>query len=138
MVYITAELRRKVIEKAGNCCEYCLLNQRGRLLAFEIDHVIAQRHRGETTLENLCLSCPQCNRLKGSDISSIDPVTNLITPLFHPRQQTWADHFRLEHVTIEPLTPEGRITVFLLQLNETNRVEDRQASYEANLYPCRH
>ena len=27
MTYVPANLRREVVERAGNCCEYCLLSQ---------------------------------------------------------------------------------------------------------------
>lgn len=122
MTHIPAALRREVIARAGGCCEYCLLSQQDRLFSFEIDHIIAERHRGETVLDNLCLSCPQCNRLKSSDICSLDPETNAITPLFHPRRDAWLEHFVLNGVMIEPLTPEGRVTAYLFEFNHCERI----------------
>ncbi|NJR31910.1 MAG: HNH endonuclease [Chamaesiphon sp. CSU_1_12] len=89
--YVPAALRRLVVERAGNRCEYCLFPQAASLFTLEIEHIIAERHRGETTAENLALACPPCNRLKGSDLGSIDSETNRLTPLFHPRQQQWTD-----------------------------------------------
>ena len=80
-----AELRRQVIERAGNYCEYCLLPQELAASTHQVDHVIAEKHGGQTSLENLALSCTVCNRRKGSDISSLDPVTGALVPLFHPR-----------------------------------------------------
>ena len=94
--YISTALRQSVIERAGGCCEYCLLSQDDIFFAFEIDHVIAEKHDGQTVTGNLCLSCPDCNRYKGSDIGSIDPETDLLTALYNPRTQHWNDHFRLE------------------------------------------
>jgi hypothetical protein len=93
MTYISAELRQQVIVRAGNCCEYCLLSQDDNTFSFQIDHVIAEKHEGETVLENLSLSCPNCNRFKGSDIGSIDSETGQLTPLYNPRTQAWDDHY---------------------------------------------
>jgi hypothetical protein len=58
--------------------------------------------------------CSFCNGQKGTDIASIDPETERLMPLFHPRRQDWARHFRLEAAIIVPLTGIGRVTEFLL------------------------
>ncbi len=136
MTYIDAALRRLVIERAGNCCEYCLLDQADSPFSFHIEHIIAEKHGGKTEADNLCLSCPECNAFKGSDIGSIDPETGLLTPLFHPRQQQWNEHFRLNDSQIEPLTPEGRVTVFLLRLNDEERLAERVLLLQLKRYPC--
>jgi hypothetical protein len=39
MTSITNELRRQVIERAGNCCEYCLLSQDDNFFSFHIDEI---------------------------------------------------------------------------------------------------
>jgi hypothetical protein len=41
-------------------------------------------------------------------------------PLFHPRRQTWADHFRWTDngLYLAGLTPVGRATIAALQLND--------------------
>jgi len=49
MTYISAALRRLVIERAGNCCEYCLVSQADNFLPFEIDRIIVEKHGGKTT-----------------------------------------------------------------------------------------
>ena len=49
MTYIPADLRRLVIERAEGRCEYCLMHVADRLLPFEIDHVIAEKHGGGPT-----------------------------------------------------------------------------------------
>ena len=107
-----------------------------RLLPFEVDHIIAEKHGGETTSDNLCLACYRCNSFKGSDIASIDPETGSATFLFHPRRQRWADHFRLEDGVMAPLTAEARVTVFLLRLNAPVQVRQREALIEEDRYPC--
>jgi len=137
VTYLSTSLRQRVIARAGNCCEYCLLSQEDNFLPFEVDHIIAEKYRGTTDAENLCLSCPNCNAFKGSDIGSIDPFTNVLTPLFNPRQQVWTEHFRLNGAVIEPLTPEGRVTVFLLRLNQPEQVAERTHLIALNRYPCK-
>lgn len=82
---IPATLRQQVRQRAGLRCEYCLLAEADAFFPHEPDHIIAIKHGGETTEENLALSCFDCNRFKGSDVSSIDPVTGQLTPLFNPR-----------------------------------------------------
>src|SRR5262245_8380341 len=136
MTYIPAELRRLVIERAGSCCEYCLMQVADRLLPFEIDHIIAEKHGGASEAYNLCLACYRYNSFKGSDIASADPESGMATILFHPRRQKWVEHFRLNEGFIEPLTPEGRVTVFLLRLNTSVQVVARVALMAEERYPC--
>jgi len=53
---------------------------------FEIDHIIAKKHKGSSTATNLALSCFQCNSFKGSDIAGREKVTRKLVPLFNPRR----------------------------------------------------
>jgi Na+-translocating ferredoxin:NAD+ oxidoreductase RNF subunit RnfB len=134
--YIRPEIKRQVIKRAGSCCEYCRINQDDRLLTFEVDHIIAEKHEGETVLENLCLACTKCNRNKGSDIASIDRDTRQVTLLYNPRTQKWDEHFRLNEATIEALSAEGRVTIRILQLNEPTSLEERSGLIKVGRYPC--
>lgn len=63
---IPAELRKLVIKRASGRCEYCLIHQDFSIYTHEVDHIIAVKHGGETTTDNLALSCLSCNRHKGS------------------------------------------------------------------------
>jgi 5-methylcytosine-specific restriction endonuclease McrA len=123
--HIPAELRRLVRERAQDCCEYCRFPEAFSLLVHEVDHITAEKHRGETVEGNLCLACLLCNQHKGSDLTSIDPDTGGIVPLFHPRRDRWREHFQWAGGHIEPLTPTGRVTVLLLQFNRPERVAER-------------
>lgn len=136
MTRVSRELRRQLNELAHDCCEYCLLHRSTSLFSLQPDHIIAEKHDGETSLENLALSCIDCNRNKGSDISSIDPLTRQLTPLFNPRIQQWDDHFRLDGVEIVPITAIGRVTVRILALNEAERLERRAIAASLGRYPC--
>jgi len=56
--------------------------------------------------------------------------------LFNPRKHQWLDHFRLNGSQIEPLTAEGRVTMFLLRLNSSERLVERELLIRLNRYPC--
>jgi 5-methylcytosine-specific restriction endonuclease McrA len=131
--YIPVALRRQVEERADNCCEYCLMPDFATFASHEIDHIIAEKHGGRTESENLALSCTLCNKYKGSDLASIDPDTEKIVPLYHPRQNTWREHFRLSRAEFIALTAIGRVTIRLLQLNRLDRVEERQFLIQAGI-----
>lgn len=136
--YIGAALRRKVLETAAGCCEYCLSSSASRAIEFAIDHVIAEKHGGPTQADNLCLSCYWCNSYKGSDLSSVDwEYDQAIVPLFNPRRQRWEEHFHLDGLRIVPLTATGRVTIMLLQMNSVERIRERRLLIVLGEYPCR-
>jgi len=137
VTFVPATLRRQVIARAGNCCEYCLLNADDAWFPHEPDHIMSEKHGGPTTSENLALSCFDCNRYKGSDIASRDPETNELVPLFDPRRDQWADHFVIEGGTILALTPIARATARLLRLNLPERTEVRETLRRSGRYPVR-
>jgi hypothetical protein len=58
-------------------------------------------------------------------LTGIDPVTGRLVPLFHPRRDRWADHFRFRSIRIEGITPVGRATVQVLAMNDARRLELR-------------
>jgi hypothetical protein len=104
-------------------------------LSFEVEHIIAEKHGGATTLANLALACPFCNRAKGSDLASIDSETGALTPFFNPRTQEWSDHFSLDGPRIEPRTPVGRVTITILQINHPDRLAERTGLIRIGRYP---
>jgi hypothetical protein len=125
--YVSTALRRLVIKRAHQRCEYCLLSASvSFLLPHEVDHVIAEKHGGETKADNLAYTCWRCNRHKGTDLGSFDPQTQLFSFLFNPRSQAWTEHFAMKTPSILGLTPEGRTTVQLLQLNRADRLAERR------------
>ena len=132
---IPSSLRQLVIERAQGKCEYCLIHQDDSIYSHEVDHVIARKHGGQTVAKNLALSCLSCNRHKGSDLTTFDPLSNEIVPLFNPRRQTWSDHFTLNGIHIIGITPTGRATVFLLKLNASTRLAYRQVLIAQERYP---
>jgi HNH endonuclease len=133
--YIPTSLRRLVVERAQNCCEYCLIPQAIVLAKHQVDHIIAEKHGGETVSDNLALSCTLCNQAKGSDIASVDPETVDIERLYHPRRHRWSEHFRVleESGMIEPLTGIGRVTIGLLQMNRAEYLVARFILLQAGI-----
>ena len=109
--HIPDSLRELVIERANFRCEYCLL-RRDYQLSFphEVDHIIAEKHFGETVFLNLAYACFYCNRYKGTDLASTDPMTSRVTPLYHPRIDPWSKHFILDNSIVVPITDVGRAT----------------------------
>jgi len=73
LTYVSTDLRRQVKERADGRCEYCLLSEADAFFTHEVDHVIAEKHGGATTFENLALACFDCNRFKAFDIASVKP-----------------------------------------------------------------
>ena len=126
VTYVPTALRREVRERAGFRCEYCCLNEADAFLPLEADHIIAEKHGGLTNLHNLACSCFDCNRFKGSDISSVDLVRGKIVPLFNPHTQIWSRNFTVADGEIMGRTASGRATVTLLKFNLPTRVEVRQ------------
>ncbi|HXG64320.1 MAG TPA: HNH endonuclease signature motif containing protein [Blastocatellia bacterium] len=129
---IPAALRRQVRERARGRCEYCLLAEEHAFFSHEADHIIAEKHGGRTTAQNLALACFDCNRFKGSDIASVDGT---IVPLFNPRSQTWGEYFVIADGRIIPLTSVGRVTEQLLKFCLPERVEVREILAKSGPYP---
>jgi hypothetical protein len=134
---VPTALRRLVQEHAHRRCEYCLIHEDDAHFPHQPDHIIAQKHRGPTTEDNLAWTCYLCNLLKGSDITSVDMETGQIARLFNPRLDHWPAHFCLEDGQIVPLTPIGRVTEYLLQFNQPRAVQERRWLIEAGRYPAK-
>ena len=134
-VAIPDALRVLVRQRAGGRCEYCLLHENDSLAGHAIDHVIARKHRGATAGDNLALACAECNRYKGRDIATLDPVSRQLTRLFDPRRDLWSDHSALDGALIERPRARDRGTARLLQFNEPVRVQHRMLLQAQGRYP---
>lgn len=104
-------------------------------LPFEIDHIIARKHGGATSGDNLALACFSCNNHKGPNIAGIDPRTGRIVRLYHPRRHRWQRHFRWDGPRLAGLTSIGRGTVEVLAMNLPHRVDLRAALIEEGVFP---
>jgi hypothetical protein len=134
---VPVELRRRITERDGNRCVYCLTAEDNCGLRMHIDHIIPESSGGPTTLDNLCLACFSCNVHKGAQQTGVDPVTGETVALFHPLQQRWGDHFTWgESLTqIIGLTACGRATVRALHLNNPTLVRARRRWVDAGWHP---
>ena len=125
---MTEAVRHLVRQRAKHRCEYCQLHQDDSpLAALHIEHIRPIKHGGTDALENLCLACIDCNLHKGTNLTGIDPETDEITPLFHPRRDNWDEHFIWNGIRIAGRTAVGRATIRVLYLNGDDRLDLRMA-----------
>ncbi|HBN76299.1 MAG TPA: hypothetical protein DD473_10875 [Planctomycetaceae bacterium] len=123
---INAQLKSEIRERAQHKCEYCQLEQQDSPLAsLQIEHIIPRKHGGLSRSKNLALACIDCNLHKGANLTGIDPDSNLITPLFHPREQSWEDHFEWHGPKLYGKTDIGRTTIRVLNMNSDDQVSLR-------------
>ena len=117
-------------QRAGRRCEYCRFPDHALDLPFHAEHIVATSHRLDDSLANLAWACPRCNLRKGPNLATIDPETNQQVDLFRPRNMAWHDHFLLLDAVVVGITPCGRGTVYLLDMNAESRVEHRRELIE--------
>jgi hypothetical protein len=132
---VAQSLDRLVRNRARDRCEYCLAPQALSRFRFWIDHVIAVKHHGATTLTNLALACLFCNRHKGPNIGGVDRITRRHTRLFNPRTDRWLEHFRWRRLEIVGKTAIGRATVDVLEMNHRDQIRRRRAMASQGLWP---
>jgi hypothetical protein len=95
------------------------------LIAFHVEHIVSRQHGGSDDPSGLALACDRCNAYKGPNLTSIDRETGTVVRLFNPRLDVWSEHFAVQNGHILGLTPTGRATVRLLNMNAPRRVELR-------------
>ena len=124
-------------ERAAGHCEYCRCPVKYSAQSFAIDHIVPRQAGGPTASANLALACQGCNAHKSIKTMAPDPATDMVVPLYHPRQQRWRDHFTWSDnfTEIIGLTPTGRATVVALQLNRTGLVHLRRVLYLVEEHP---
>ena len=128
---IDAARRRLVRDRAGCRCEYCRCHQDYLpLVTFHVEHIVARQHNGTDDESNLCLACHWCNFHKGPNLAT--HMDGQLVPLFHPRTQRWDEHFAVEGDRIVGLTPVGRGTVELFNMNDEDRRELRRVATHGN------
>lgn len=117
-----------VSARARHVCEYCRAPEIVFNLPFEVEHIAPQSRGGETTENNLALSCRSCNLYKSDYVSAVDELTQQEASLFNPRHDSWGEHFSIIEETgeIRGLTASGRATVSRLRINSLAQVEARK------------
>lgn len=136
---ISAQAKAAVAERARYRCEYCLSQLKYSADSFSVEHIVPVSREGTDELSNLALACQRCNNAKYAATQAIDPLTGLQAPLFHPRQDSWSEHFAWSHdsLMIHGLTPIGRATVERLRLNRAGVVNLRRVLRDAGEHPPR-
>jgi hypothetical protein len=126
-VYISVQLRSRVRTHFKDRCAYCRTPEDLTVAIFEFEHIKPRSAGGKTQFENLCLACPTCNRFKSVRQSAPDPLTQEDSPLFHPQQEQWSDHFAWSEDATEVvgLTAIGRAAASALRMNRTQLVRIR-------------
>lgn len=132
---ISETLRRNVAQRAAHCCEYCRLPEQFTSLPFQLDHIIAEKHEGDTAFDNLAYACLHCNVFKGPNIAGRDYQTNETVRLFDPRNDHWDEHFEWDGPVLKGRTVIGRATVAVLRINLAYRVALRASLIEEGLFP---
>jgi len=122
---------------------------------FHVDHIISTSRwsdfrdgslsiesdgseRGPNHLDNFAWSCPFCNGFKGSTVSG--KIGGRAYSLFHPRRDTWDEHFVLtdRSLLILGLTVIGEVTERLLRFNDSRPngpLAVRHAAIVDGIYP---
>ncbi len=104
---------------------------------FEVEHIIPSSRQGENDATNLALACRSCNLRKGNRISGILPNSTVEVYLFHPRKNSWTEHFQIEieSAKILGITSVGKVTVDCLEMNSSTQVAARKLWIRLRLFP---
>lgn len=102
---------------------------------FHIEHIVPLIRGGQTDASNLALACPSCNLHKGNRVSAIDPESDMEASLFHPRTDSWSEHFEWASELAIGLTATGRATLTALHFNHARRLRIRRSEAAFGLFP---
>jgi HNH endonuclease len=126
--YVPIDLRRQIRDRFSECCAYCATPERLTVATFEVEHVTPRSAGGATSLDNLCLACPTCNRCKANRLLASDPLTMEQVGLFHPCRHVWSEHFawNSDRIEIMGVSAIGRATIVALRMNRPQLIRLRQ------------
>jgi hypothetical protein len=130
-------LYASVAERANYRCEYCRAPEEAFNFPFEVEHILPVSRGGSDNSDNLALACRACNTFKSAFETGLDTETQVQTSLFHPRRNSWEEHFQVESRTAEivGLTATGRATVLRLQMNLPRQCTARLRWIQFGLFP---
>jgi hypothetical protein len=100
-------------------CAYCTMSEaEAQAIRFTIDHYEPQRSRSDLANEysNLMYCCDECNSRKG-DRSPPEEAREQLIRFFRPDTDYFDDHFKLNGIKREPMSPAGDYTIYALDLN---------------------
>lgn len=136
-VYIPDSIQKSVWKRANFYCEYCYAPSEFAPDDFEFDHIFPISLGGNSKAGNLAIACGKCNNCKSNHLQHIDPLTNRVALLFHPRKDLWTDHFQWneDFTLIEGISPVGRATADLLQVNRQSNINLRNLLLLVGYHP---
>lgn len=126
-----------IAERARSRCEYCHAPEQVFNFPFEVEHIQSRSRGGDNAAENLSLACESCNVFESDAITGLDPVEMVDISLFHPRRDSWQEHFavNVEEAVIVGQTAAGRTTVLRLRMNSVFQIQARRQWILLGLYP---
>jgi hypothetical protein len=127
----------RVAERANHRCEYCHAPEAVFNFPFEVEHVVPVSCGGADEDDNRALACRACNLFKSERVTGRDGEGGPEVALFHPRQDLWDQHFRVERETgiLQGVTPAGRATVITLHMNSPVQLAARRVWMALGLFP---
>jgi hypothetical protein len=102
---------------------------------FHVEHIVPTSRGGGSSMDNLAWSCPGYNLRKSDRVEALDPVSGATVSLFHPRSDSWSEHFEWDVFLLIGKTPTGRATADMLGFNHARRLLIRQAEELFGLFP---
>ena len=134
---IPKEIRLAAIARAKGRCEYCRTPLDYTPDPVVIDHILPTTGGGVHRLDNLAASCWGCNGHRSAGTRGFDPQESRLAPLFHPRQDSWNEHFSWsgDGLRIIGMTASGRATVLKLNLNRQGLLNLRAVLKLAGKHP---
>lgn len=126
-----------VSKRADYRCEYCRAPEVVFNFPFEVEHIIPTSRKGKNDEANLALACRSCNLRKGVRINGKLASSKTEVAFFHPRNQRWNEHFKVEPDSgkIIGITLVGEVTVEYLSINSHAQVIARQLWIRLGLFP---
>ena len=134
---ISESLRLLIVSQFESRCAYCQTQQEISGVRLTVDHIIPESLGGSTEAPNLCLACWDCNLYKAARISVYDNASQRTIRLFHPRNQSWFDHFEWssDGSLMIDKTTTGRVSISSLRLNRVALTVARKLWADVGWHP---
>ena len=84
--FASKRLRQEVIDRDGHVCQYCGASVYGKNL--HIDHVYPYSMGGKTIIDNLVVSCSECNRAKSNYLGIYPQPKSVLSDLVMEKSKT--------------------------------------------------
>lgn len=130
----SSAIRKFIAARANFRCEYCMKPEIVANFSFHIEHIISRQHGGTNHLSNLAYACSWCNWKKGPNIATVLHEKGDLLPIFHPREDIWNDHFKVEEGVIIGKTDIAKGTIRLLDMNTVELIMERKVLTESGFF----